>query len=271
VTGSGARPEEVAHICRQEAASLRCDSCPGRWLGLCASLDNDALGSLAAMGGQRRWDKRQVLYHADDPAQAFYKVTSGVVAEFTDLADGRRQIVAIHTVGDICGYATRNGRHVFAAQAISPVQACVFGTGKFSALMGGNLGFACAMADDVSERLNQAMIGRTVVGQLRSFERVAHFILEMEERMRPGPTAGEVELHLTRREIADYLGLTEETVSRAFTRLKQLQLISLRGANVVVLRDRKRLAEVAWARSQNRGPVRRHRPAGHQEKQWKSL
>lgn len=236
----------VARSASTRPAAWRCHSCAGRSLGVCAPLDDDALGPLAAMAGRRRWDRRQVLYCAGDRAEAFYKITSGVVAEFMDLADGRRQIVAIHTVGDLCGYSTRSRRHVFTAQAIAPAEACAFGSEKFSAYMRGNVQFACVVAGDVRERLNQATIGRTVVGQLRSFERVAHFILEIEERMGPnGVDTGHVELHLTRQEIADYLGLTEETVSRAFSKLKQMRLIELGGANVVAVLDRQRLAELA--------------------------
>jgi len=223
--------------------SLPCDHCASRSLGACAPLDHKGLASLVAMGGQRRWDKGQVLYIGGEPAQAFYKITKGIVVESMMLADGRRQIVAILTVGDLCGYPLRQGRYAFTGLAITPVEACAFGAEKFSAYMGRNVQFACAVADHVSERLTQATIGRTVVGQLRSFERVAHFILEMEERVR---SSGPVELHLTREETADYLGLTLETVSRSFSKLKHMRLISFASAQLVTVLDRKGLREVAW-------------------------
>ena len=132
------------------------------------------------MGGQRRWAKRQLLYYGNEPAQAFYKITKGIVAEVMDVVDdGRRQIVAIRTVGDLCGYPTRAGRYILTGLAITPVEACAFEAEKFNANMGRNVEFACAVADDVSERLNKAAVRLSVVGRLRSVERVAHFILEM--------------------------------------------------------------------------------------------
>jgi CRP/FNR family transcriptional regulator len=229
--------------------TLPCDRCASRSLGICAPLGNRGLARLVAMGGQRRWDKRQVLYYGDAPAQTFYKITKGTVAESKMLADGRRQIVAILTVGDLCGYPAEKGRHAFTAVAITAVEACAFAAAQFRAYMERNVELACAVADHVAERLKHANLGRTVVGQLRSFERVAHFILEMEERLRlGGALSSPVELHLTREEIADYLGLTLETVSRAFSKLKQMGLIWLAGADVVVVPDRKRLSEVAWGR-----------------------
>jgi len=62
------------------------------------------------MGGERHWAKRQPLYDSNEPAQAFYKITKGIVAEIMDVVDdGRRQIVAIRTVGDLCGYPPAKG------------------------------------------------------------------------------------------------------------------------------------------------------------------
>ena len=227
--------------------SLPCDRCAGRSLGVCAPLCTHGLASLVAMGGQRLWAKRQPLYYSNEPAQAFYKITKGVVVEIMDVADdGRRQIVAIRTVGDLCGYPTRKGRYSFAALAITMVEACAFGAEKFNAYMGRNLEFSCAVADDLSERLNQAAVRLAVVGQLRSLERVAHFIVEMQERLRSRGTNNRlVELHLTREEIGGYLGLTLETVSRSFSKLKDMGVIALVDADVVVILDQERLSEIA--------------------------
>jgi CRP/FNR family transcriptional regulator, anaerobic regulatory protein len=238
---------EVALSEPTRRASLPCDGCASRSLGVCAPLDRKGLASLAAMGGQRHWTKGQVLYYSDDAAQAFYKITRGIVAESLMLADGRRQIVAILTVGDLCGYPARNGRHMLTGHAVTPVEACAFGAEKFHAYVGRNAQLASAVADEVAERLEEAILGRAVVGQLRSRERVAYFILEMEERLRSRGlhAAGPIGLRLTREEIADYLGLTLETVSRAFTDLKHMRLISLDRADTVVVLDRKRLSDVA--------------------------
>jgi CRP/FNR family transcriptional regulator len=83
-----------------------------------------------------------------------------------------------------------------------------------------------------------------VVGQLRSVESVAHFIVEMDERLSRGSHSGLIELHLTREEIGSYLGLTLETVSRAFSKLKQMRVIAV-AADAVFVLDRKRLSELA--------------------------
>jgi len=77
---------------------------------------------------------------------------------------------------------------------------------------------------------------------------VAYFILDMEKRQRASIYHDLIALHLTRQEIAEYLGLKLETVSRAFTKLKQMRLIALGSADVVAVLDQKRLCEVASGR-----------------------
>jgi CRP/FNR family nitrogen fixation transcriptional regulator len=225
---------------------LSCDRRAGRSPSVSVPLGDHAIALLVAMGMQRGWAKRQVLYDSNASAQWYYKVTKGIVAECKDLPDGRRQIVALRTVGDICGYPTRKGRYDFTGQAITPVEACAISADEFRVTMERDTAFTRAVADDVAERLNQALIRLTVVGQFCALERVAYFILEMEKRLPSCRThMGPFGLHLKREEIADYLGLTLETVSRAFTRLRQMELIALDTSDVVAVLDQKRLCEIA--------------------------
>jgi CRP/FNR family transcriptional regulator len=226
-------------------ARLRCRRCASRSLGVCAPLGNKALAMLVAMGEQRRWGKGQLLYHCDDPAEAYYKITKGIITESAMMADGRRQIVGILTVGDLCGYPARKGRYGLTGQAITPVEACAFDARKFTAYMQRNVQLAYAVANALAERVRRDTVGRTVLGQLQSVERVAHFILEMQERLPfRGTYTGQVALHLKREEIADYLGLTLETVSRVFRKLKDMRIIASVSAGVVAVLDRQRLSEI---------------------------
>jgi CRP/FNR family transcriptional regulator len=225
---------------------LPCHHCLGRSLGICAPLDNQGLASLVAMGGQRRWDKRELLYHGDDPAAAVYKITKGVVIEYYLLTDGRRQIVAIRSVGDLSGYPARAGHYGLTAEAVTPVVACAFGTAKFYAKVEHSIEFACAAVDEVSERFTRASLTMTAVGQLKSVERVARFIVEMEALHRKGGTGSDViPLHLSRHDIADYVGMTPETVSRSLAKLKNMRLIALVGIDAVSILDDKRLQQIA--------------------------
>jgi CRP/FNR family transcriptional regulator len=225
---------------------LPCDTCPGRSLGICQPLDDAGLAELLSLGGRRRWQRHELLYRADDRAFMVYKITKGFVIESRALDDGRRQIMSIRAVGDLCGYPAFAGSHMLTAEALTEVEACAFDRRKFEAFAARHPKFAESLAADTSEKLHRASENMLVVGQLKSTERVAHFLVEMAElqadRHLGGPT---LTLHLTRQEIADYVGLTLETVSRSFTKLRDLHVIALIGADGVALLDRPALADIS--------------------------
>ncbi|TMJ24815.1 MAG: Crp/Fnr family transcriptional regulator, partial [Alphaproteobacteria bacterium] len=224
------------------ARKLPCDTCPGRSLGVCSPLDDLRLAHLLALGGRRHWAKREFIYRAGDPMQMIYKIITGIVVESRMLYDGRRQIVGIRTTGDLCGYPENRGRYLFSGEALTEVEACAFDKRKFDALVAGHVDMACALADDTSRKLERASENLTVMGQLISTERVAHFVVEIGELNASRQIDTDpLKLHLTRQEIGDYLGLTLETVSRSFTRLRQLRILALVGTDAVAILDRKRL------------------------------
>jgi len=195
-----------------------------------------------SLGGRRRWRKRELMYRAGDDVHMFYKITKGFVAESRTLEDGRRQIVGIRTVGDLCGYPVHLGTHLFSAEALTEVEACAFERNKLEAFVARHIDLADARAEEVSDRFKRATENLTVIGQLKSTERVAHFLIEMDELTvaRTHPLV----LHLTRQEIADYLGLTLETVSRSFSKLKEMQVIALVGGDSIAILNEQRLSDI---------------------------
>ncbi len=71
------------------------------------------------------------MFVAGDPVDLFYKVTKGIVAVYREFENGQRQIVGVHTIGDLCGYLQRNGRYSFSGEAITDVEACAFHCRRF--------------------------------------------------------------------------------------------------------------------------------------------
>jgi CRP/FNR family transcriptional regulator len=201
---------------------------------------------LLSFGASRRWARRETIFRAGEPAGSFFKIVRGFVALTRMIDDGRRQIVSIHTTGDLCGYLDNNGLYQFGGEALTDVEACGIDRRKFDVFASHNPDLASALFADLAEKLSRAKENMAVIGQLRSTERVAHFLVEVdrlyaERRVAVQPLA----LHLTRQEIADYLGLTLETVSRSFAKLKQQHLIALVGGDAVVILDHKKLAALA--------------------------
>jgi CRP/FNR family transcriptional regulator len=227
------------------SSPLPCDSCVGRTLNLCGPLDDARLQHLLSLGGIRHWKRHETLFRAGDPIGAFFKIRKGIVAVSHTLDDGRRQITALRAPGDCVGYLDRNGRYAFEGQALTDVEACAFDRRKFDAYVAQHPDLGAALVEALSSALKQSGMLSLVLGQLRSTERVAHFLAEISALYteRHVSAAQPLTLHIGRHEIADYLGLTIETVSRSIGKLKGRNIIAVVESGEVVILDFKRLRE----------------------------
>jgi CRP/FNR family transcriptional regulator len=224
---------------------LPCDRCIGKQYNVCHLLEPERQRELFETGCRHRWDKRSYLFRAGSPVGAVFKVTSGIVAESRTLADGRRQIIAFFLPGDICGYLETDGRHAFDGEAITTAETCSFNRERFGGFVNRNHDVAEEMRRGLTERLKMAGAHLSVVGQLTSTERVANFVAMMTAayaarnvQTRPLP------LPMKRSDIADYLGLRLETVSRAFSKLRQNSIIDVNEDEVLIL-DQTRLNQLS--------------------------
>ena len=164
------------------------------------------------------------IFAEGDKAGALYQLAFGVVRIYRLLADGRRQICAFHMPGEIFGFEAGTERHFF-ADAVTAVGLKILRPGSESDLSRELLALALRSLSRAHDHL--LTLGRTdAVG------RVAGFLLEMAERQ-DVRGHGDIELPMSRTDIADYLGLTIETVSRALTKLKDARVIRLASARQV--------------------------------------
>jgi CRP/FNR family nitrogen fixation transcriptional regulator len=196
-------------------------------------------GWLELLGVPMSFARNAEIYGEEEPADYLYKVVSGTVRTYKVLNDGRRQIGAFYFPGDIFGLETGE-EHTFSAEAITDCKVLVI---KRSAVIG------LAARDNEVARQLWALTSR----ELRRVqdhillliktaeERVVSFLLEMAAR-RPGTNA--VELPMSRQDIADYLGLTIETVSRTLSQLEDTAAIELPSSRRIVLRNRTALGRL---------------------------
>jgi CRP/FNR family nitrogen fixation transcriptional regulator len=198
----------------------------------------DESSGLCALGIAMSFARNMEIYAEGEPAGNVYKVVSGVVRISKMLRDGRRQISAFHTPGDMFGFEV-DGRHHASAEAVTSVKVIAY---KRQSL----LAAGARSADLVRDLLNLTMVGLShtqehvlLLGRKNALERVAAFLLDFAERTKGNSV---VELAMTRHDIADYLGLTLETVSRTLAALKEQGTIRLEGARRVHLLDKERLA-----------------------------
>lgn len=196
-------------------------------------------GPLGLMGAPMRFTRNSEIYGEDEPAEYLYQVISGAVRAYRMLDDGRRQIGAFYLPGDIFGVEAGEV-HLSSAEAIGDTQVLVV---KRSAAMA-----RAEHEKDLAKQLwtltlreLQRLHEHSMVLIKSAEQRVAGFLLEMARR---NPAAQSIELPMSRQDIADYLGLTIETVSRTFTQLTQSGTIALETSRRILLRNRAALSRL---------------------------
>jgi len=189
-----------------------------------------------------KYNRGAEIFGEAEPAEYVYQVVEGAVRSYKLLSDGRRQIGAFHLVGDIFGL--ENGlAHRFTAEAIVDTTVRLAKRVSLEHVAEEDATVARDLLDMTTSNLQHAENHMLLLGRKTSLERVAAFLLEMDNRLN---AAGVMALPMSRRDIADYLGLTLETVSRALSCLHEKGILGFVGQTQrqIVLLDRPELAKL---------------------------
>ena len=234
------------HIFRNPCQA--CLDCDVRKKAICAALDDSEVGALEAIMTATALEPNQALVYEGDPRRRVYSLTTGMLRLSTILPDGRRQITGFLMPGDYLGLAD-DQTYSQTAEAVSASNLCSFAVPQMDALMERFPRLKDRLYVMTREALRRARDNQIVLGRLAPVEKVASFLLVMARRAAEiGRASDFVELPMTRTDIADYLGLTIETVSRSFTKLKNQNLIQLPDPHRVMIVDRRSLEAVAgWS------------------------
>ncbi|MHA1113170.1 MAG: helix-turn-helix domain-containing protein [Alphaproteobacteria bacterium] len=236
----GARKREEA-----EAAANPCAACEIRDLSFCAVLSPTELERLRAITTDLRVEAHRTIVSETEPADHLFNVTAGAVKLYKLLMDGRRQITGFLFPGDFLGVAL-NDRYVYSAEAITPVSMCRYDRARLEGLLDEMPALEKRLLGITANELVAAQDQMVLLGRKTAQERVASFLLDLSRRAsRRGQAPDPIYLPMTRADIADYLGLTVETVSRTFSRLRKLGVIALEGNEMVRLVDRAALEELS--------------------------
>jgi CRP/FNR family nitrogen fixation transcriptional regulator len=195
------------------------------------------------IGVASTYQQNEEVYGEGEPAERVYKVISGVVRTYQVLDDGRRQISAFHFPGDIFGLEPEEA-YASTAEAVVPAKIAAFQRRHIVTAASRSVGVARELWARAARNLLHAESHMLLLGRKTALERVVAFLVEMRER---GQCAGQLNLPMSRRDIADYLGLTLETVSRALSQLQSEGGLQLSGARRIELRSRKLLGGTAKA------------------------
>jgi CRP/FNR family nitrogen fixation transcriptional regulator len=182
------------------------------------------------------------IYGEKEPADYIYQITAGAVRSYKLLSDGRRQIGAFHLFGDVFGL--ENGSfHRFTAEAIVDTSVRLVRRGSLERVAEADVSIAHDLLYMTTDNLQHAEDHMLLLGRKTSLERVVAFLLEMDGRL---TAAGIMVLPMCRRDIADYLGLTLETVSRALSKLHEDGILGFLGKDQrqIILLDRRQLTNL---------------------------
>ncbi|KAB2928535.1 MAG: helix-turn-helix domain-containing protein [Leptonema illini] len=189
------------------------------------------------LGASMRFERNSEIYGEDEPADYVYKIVSGAVRSYKLLSDGRRQIGAFHLPGDVFGLEAGED-HRFTAEAVADSVILVAKRNTIIAHATRDAEMARALWRVTAGDLERAQNHLLLLGRKNAQERVATFLLEMASR---AASTTEIELPMSRQDIADYLGLTIETVSRTLTQLEGDAAIEIPTSRHILLRDRSAL------------------------------
>ena len=189
-----------------------------------------------------KYSRGAEIFGEAEPAEHVYQVVEGAVRSYKLLSDGRRQIGAFHLVGDIFGLENST-QHRFTAEAIVDTTVRFAKRVSLEHVAEADALVARELLSMTTNNLQHAENHMLLLGRKTSLERVAAFLLEMDRRL---TATGVMALPMSRRDIADYLGLTLETVSRALSSLHEKGFLDFLGQTQrqIVLRNRSELAKL---------------------------
>ena len=212
-----------------------CIDCSIRQFSLCAALDGVELRELEHLGRHVHFASCETVFAQEEMTTSFYNVLDGVLRLYKLLPDGRRQIVGFALPGDFLGM-TNSPRHSFSADAIGQVAVCRFSRSAFARFIEDKSHLLRRINELAVRELNQAQDHMVLLGRRSAEEKVATFLIGWRDRLvRLTGTTKTVPLPMSRQDIADFLGLTIETVSRTFTKLERDGVIEILPGSICLL------------------------------------
>ncbi|WP_371421024.1 Crp/Fnr family transcriptional regulator [Tardiphaga sp.] len=222
------------HDCKHGRGGNGCDDCKVRLFSVCGALEPAELDELDRLSQVKNFPAKTMLFDQGALAGSVFNVTEGIVRLYKSLPDGRRQIVGFALPGDFLGLALMD-RYGVAAEAVTPVRVCRFSRAAFLTYVDGKPHLLRRLHEFAGHELSLAQDQMLLLGRRTADEKVAAFLLNLQARYgRIGAKSVNIPLPMSRQDIADYLGLTIETVSRTLTKLA-------REKTVVVVPDGVRL------------------------------
>ena len=225
---------------------LLCRACEARHRGVCGALKPEQLVELSKHSTRKRVEPGTELFGESRQASSYSNIIGGVVKLTKMMADGRQQIVGLQFAPDFLGRPFRAESDISADSATN-VSLCSFPRSIVERMIGETPELEHRVLQQTLKELDEARNWMLTLGRKTASEKVASFLLLIATHVDPESESdsAEFELPLTRSDIADFLGLTIETVSRQLTRLRKDGVIAIHNNRLVTVPDLDTLAQRA--------------------------
>jgi CRP/FNR family nitrogen fixation transcriptional regulator len=190
-------------------------------------------GAPRAIGTVRHFARHQTIFAEGEPAAHIMLIIHGMVRSCSSFSDGRRFVGAFYADGDMFGLE-RNRAYLASAEAVCETAIVLYKAPDWFEICRAQDSFSHQILGAMMLNTDQARSHARLLGRLHAIEKISAFLLECHKRGHQGTL---ITLEMSRQDIADYLGLTVETVSRCLSQLKHDSLIALRSSRQLDLLD----------------------------------
>ena len=236
---------ETIYSSAHQLEKFNCNTCHARQSDLCGVMSDESIYNLYNLARVKKVDKGEYLFMEEAPSTYVYNISSGMMMLERIGSDGRRQIISFVYPGDYIGL-TVGSNYSVSCRAVETSFFCRWQKNDLEKFAEGHQHLEKSLRFIGTKVLARTIDQVFILGRKNAVERLAFFLLQTSGRqIRAGLSETQLNLPMTRTDIADHLGLTIETVSRAFSRLSKEELIELATPSLVTLLDRDRLIKCA--------------------------
>lgn len=223
-----------------------CDRCVARYVSMCSALEVNELNDIAEISKNITAKPKQQICAEGDVAEHLFNIKSGCVRISKTLVDGRRQIIGFLFPGEFFGLACSAG-YSYTAETVTDTELCRMPRSQLIQKISELPELGRKVLNITNAELQRTQDQMVLLGRKRAREKLVTFILNLKEKFSTPAlkNSNEIFLPMSRSDIADYLGLTIETVSRQFTILNKEKLISLKENQLVQILDLDQLHRIA--------------------------
>lgn len=236
---------QCPHCANETKGTEHCQFCAVHDLAMCAPLHDEELDEFESLRHRESFSAGATIFQEGKPREKIYTIVSGAVRLVKTLGDGRRCITGFAFSGDFLGFI-ETGTHILTAEALTPVVVCSFDRLTIETYFHNHPAVRDRILEMVKNALQRSYENQLILSRLSPVEKVARFLYGLIARMEYNRLkSSPLTLAMNRTDIADHLGLTIETVSRCFSKLKVQGVIKLVSVNQVEIVNKTALKQIA--------------------------